>query len=348
MKTFRIDGRMIGQDCEPYIIAEAGINHNGDIDLAKKMILAAKEAGVDAVKFQTFHSEEFIQDQSLTYTYTSQGKEVTESMLDMFRRNEFTESEWFEIKRFCDENEITFLSTPQNYSDLELLLRVGIAAIKVGSDDFVNIPLVRSYAKYGLPMVLSCGMADEEEIGRTLREVELNPTALLVCTSQYPTPEKDVNILKLNSIREKFPNVIPGLSDHTQGTEAAVMAVALGACVFEKHFTLSHDLPGPDHWFSEEPKALKQWVYSIRRAWRMRGFPELRPTEDELEMRKIAHRSITVVKNIHAGDVFSEENLAMRRPGTGMPSYLWDDVIGKKAKRDLVTGCQLEMGDIDR
>lgn len=347
MSTFEINSRKIGDGCDPFIIAEAGINHNGDIDLAKEMIVTAKEAGADAVKFQTFHAEEFIQDKTTTYTYKSQGKEITESMLEMFKRNEFTDKEWFEIKEFCDTNEITFLSTPQNYSDLELLLNIGIPAVKIGSDDFVNIPLVRSYANAGLPMLLSCGMAKEEEITRTLEEVRNNPTVLFLCTSQYPTPPEDVNILKLNTMKKKYPQVILGLSDHTQGIEAAVMAVALGANVFEKHFTLDHDLPGPDHWFSNDPDELNNWIISIRRACLMRGFTDLKPTETELSMRKIAYRSITTLKPIKAGEILSEYNLGMRRPGTGISSAKWNDIIGKKARRDLKTGAQLSWKDID-
>lgn len=347
MDTFKINERTIGNGGEPYIIAEAGINHNGDIDLAKRMILAAKAAGADAVKFQTFHAEEFIQDKTTTYTYKSQGKEVTESMLEMFQRNEFSEAEWFDIKSFCDSHGIVFLSTPQNISDLELLMRIGIPAVKIGSDDFVNIPLVREYVKVGLPMMLSCGMASEEEINRTLLETKDIPTVLFLCTSQYPTPPEDVNILKLNTMKDHFPNVILGLSDHTQGNEAAVMAVALGANVFEKHFTMSHNLPGPDHWFSEEPEELKKWVAAIRKANIMRGFSNLKPTVAEIEMRAIAHRSITVLEDIESGDILTEKNIGMRRPGTGIPASMWDSVVGKKSKRKLSTGYQISMEDID-
>lgn len=350
MNTFEINGRRIGQGCEPFIIAEAGINHNGDMELAKKMVLAAKEAGVDAVKFQTFHAEEFIQDKTTTYTYKSQGKEVTESMLEMFKRNEFTVDEWKEIKCFCAEQNMIFLSTPQNVSDLKLLLDIGIDAIKVGSDDFVNIPLVKRYAREGLPVLLSCGMANKEEIERTMKTVRDNnecPIVLFLCTSQYPTPPEDVNITRLVTLEEKYPDVILGLSDHTQGAEAAVMAVALGARVFEKHFTLSHDLPGPDHWFSAEPVELMMWTNSIRRSYKMLGFSELKPTEVEIGMRELAHRSITVLSDMKSGDVFTEDNIGMRRPGNGIPGSKWDNVIGKTAKHDIKAGIQITWEDIN-
>ncbi len=347
MKTFEISGRLIGEECEPFIIAEAGINHNGNIELAKEMILFAKDAGVDAVKFQTFRAEEFIQDDTTTYTYKSQGEIITESMLEMFKRYEFSEHEWIELKNFCDEQNIIFLSTPQNYSDLQLLLKIGISAIKIGSDDFVNIPLVRKYADTGLPIMLSCGMANEEEINRTLEEVRNNPTVLFLCTSQYPTPPIDVNILRLNTMKQNYPDAILGLSDHTQGSEAAIMAVALGAKVFEKHFTLDHNLPGPDHWFSEDVEGLSRWVRSIRKANMMRGYADLKPTTAELEMRTIAHRSITVLKEIHSGDFFSESNIGMRRPGNGLPASMFDAIIGKKSVNNLLPGQQLHMEDID-
>ena len=232
---FKIGNRIIGKDSEPFIIAEAGINHNGDMDLAKRMILEAKKAGVDAVKFQTFRTEEFIQDKEELYTYQSHGVEVTESQYEMFKRTEFSEEEWRELKNFCDKQDIIFLSTVSSTDGLELLLRIGVDAVKVGSDDFVNIPLLEKYEKYGLPMIVSCGMAAEEEIAvtlKTLRAEEGHPVCLMLCTSEYPTPPEDVNAKKLQTISKRFPEVIPGLSDHTQGSTAAVIAAAYGAKVF--------------------------------------------------------------------------------------------------------------------
>ncbi|MCR5793415.1 MAG: N-acetylneuraminate synthase family protein, partial [Lachnospiraceae bacterium] len=172
-------------------------------------------------------------------------------------------------------------------------------------------------------------------------------TVLFLCTSQYPTPPEDVNILKLNTLKECYSKVILGLSDHTQGNEAAVMAVALGARVFEKHFTMDHNLPGPDHWFSVEPEELKIWVESIHKANKMLGLPDLKPTKKELEMRKIAHRSITCLSEIKVGEVFTEDNIGMRRPGTGLSASKWDFVIGKKASHDLKVGHQICMEDIE-
>ena len=347
---FKIGNRVIGKDSQPFIIAEAGINHNGDMNLAKEMILAAKKAGADAVKFQTFRTEEFIQDKEELYTYQSQGVEVTESQYEMFKRTEFSEEEWKELKSFCDKQEILFLSTVSSTDGLELLLRIGVDAVKVGSDDFVNIPLLQKYEKYGLPMIVSCGMAAEEEIAaalKTLRAKEGHPVCLMLCTSEYPTPPEDVNAKKLQTICKKFPEIIPGLSDHTQGSIAAAVAAAYGAKVFEKHFTLDHNLPGPDHWFSADPAELKEWAEGIRTAHVMLGSPKLRPTKTEEKQRAVMHRSITAAGDIKAGEVLTSENLELLRPGDGIGAVYWEGIIGKKAGRDIAGGTKLTWEDID-
>ena len=348
MRCISINGKKIGDGSEPFIIAEAGINHNGEMELAKKMILAAKAANVDAVKFQTFYAKDFIQDRTLMYTYSSQGKEITEPIIDMFERSEFKHEEWKEIKQFCDDNEILFLSTPGNVSDLELLMSMRVQAIKVGSDDFVNIPLIRRYAKENVPLLLSCGMATEEEIDLTLKNAGLNngkDLCLFLCTSQYPTPPKDVNMRKLITLQNKYPDLIVGLSDHTKGSTAAVMATAYGASIFEKHFTLDRDLPGPDHWFSETPDSLKTWVKNIKEAYQMLGSSELKPTEAEKKNRVEYHRSITAACDIKAGDIITEDNLCMRRPGSGLPASKWDEVVGSHATRDIENNTQLKKCD---
>ena len=349
MSSFKINGKIIGEANPPFIIAEAGINHNGDMELAKKMVLAAKEAGVDAIKFQTFYAKDFIQNKSLMYTYKSQGKEITEPIIDIFERAEFTKEQWKELKKYCDSQKLLFLSTPGNVSDLEFLMSIGVKAVKVGSDDFVNIPLIRKYAQENVPLLLSCGMATEDEIDLTLKNAGVDrgkEMCLFLCTSQYPTPAKDVNIRKLNTLRKKYSDLVLGLSDHTEGSTAAIMAVACGASIFEKHFTLDRKLPGPDHWFSEEPESLKQWVAAVREAYCMLGSDRLQPTETEIKNRAEYHRSITTAVSIKKGEVFTENNLCMRRPGNGMPACIWDEVIGKKAKRDISDNTQLTLEDI--
>lgn len=332
-----------GENKEPFIIAEAGINHNGELEKALAMINVAKEAGADAIKFQTFKADEFVADDKLTYTYRSQGEFITESMLAMFKRCEFTRSEWKIIKNHCDEIHITFLSTPQNKSDLDLLMELGVSAVKVGSDDFNNLPLLKCYAQTGLPLLLSCGMADLAEVYRALDTIgtfDGYPTALMLCTSQYPTPPEDVNLLKLRTLSAGFPMVTLGFSDHTQGTIASTMAIAFGATVFEKHFTMDHNLPGPDHWFSEDPLGLMEWVNNIRIAHKMLGSNIIRPTLEEDKNRKEFRRVIVTAKDIKEGEIFTEDNLTMRRipGGRGFSPEFLQMLLGKQAWKDIHKG----------
>jgi len=344
MPEIVIGHRKVGDGHAPFIVAEAGINHNGEIEKAVAMIGAARQAGAYAVKFQTFKSDEFVGDPSQTYTYRSQGRDVTESMLAMFRRYELSREAWFALKSECDRQGIVFMSTPQNRSDLDLLLEVGVPAIKVGSDDFTNLPLLKNYATAGLPMILSCGMADLAEVRSSLEAAGAltgRPVALLLCTSQYPTPAKDVNLRKLLTLRAEFPQIVLGFSDHTQGSLAAAVAAGVGACVFEKHFTLDRNLPGPDHWFSEDPADLRDWVDAIRTVQAMLGSSAVEPTAAEREMRKLARRSVVALREIAAGERFTSANVGLRRPGTGLPPEMLEHVLGAEATRELSAGAIL-------
>ncbi len=348
MLQIRLNNHIIAKGKPPFIIAEVGVNHNGDIKNALKMIDVAKASAVNAIKFQTFKASEFISDHNEKYTYKSQGKKVTESMYDMFKRCELDKEDWKKIKKRCDEKKILFLSTPQNKTDLDLLLDLGITAIKVGSDDFTNLPLIKEYSSTGLPLLLSCGMADQDEIYQSLNTVgALNgyPTVLLLTTSLYPTPPNEVNLLKLKTLGNLFPDIPLGYSDHTQGSLTSSLAVALGAVVFEKHFTLDHNMPGPDHWFSENPVSLKEWVLSIKNSYAILGNSELKPTKDELKMRKIARRSIVTLKDVKKGEKFGSNNIGFRRPGTGLSPNFIDNIIGLKSVRDIKKGKKINFGD---
>lgn len=348
MIEVKISDYLIGPNQPPFIAAEAGINHNGEIKKALEMIHVAKKAGADAVKFQTFKAHEVVMDSNLTYTYKSQGKEITESMLEMFKRCEFSRDEWFQIRKECEKEQILFLSTPQNPSDLELLLEMNISAIKVGSDDFTNLPLLKNFSATGLPLILSCGMADSSEVIETLSTIGATrgyPTILLLTTSQYPTPPEDVNILKLQTLSKEFPMIPLGFSDHTQDSIAASMAVAFGACFFEKHFTLDHNLPGPDHWFSADNQGLKNWITTIRKSSVMLGSRTVKPTLSEEKMKILARRSLVAIKNIAKGDLLSEENIGFRRPGNGIPPSRIDDILGKNATKHINKGSLLKFGD---
>lgn len=343
MNFVQIEKYKIGKKFPPFIVGEAGINHNGELEKAIKMIKIAKKSGLNAIKFQTYKTNELVLDKKLTYTYKSNGKSITESMYDMFSRYELSKEEWKKIKKKCDEEKILFLSTPQNESDLDLLLELGIPAIKIGSDDFTNISLLKKFSETCLPIILSCGMANQKEIYKSLDSIgtfNKYPTILLLTTSQYPTPPIDANLLKLKTLTELFPKVPLGYSDHTIGHFASVIAVALDACFFEKHFTLDHRLSGPDHWFSEEPTELKKWADSIKLAKTLLGSRIIIPTKNEIENKKKFRRKIIALKQIKKNEVFDKYNIGMRRISKdgGLPLDVYDSLIGKKSHTNYKTG----------
>lgn len=343
MKIIKINKRKIGSKHPPFLIAEVGINHNGSLNKALKMVEIAKKAGVDAVKFQTFKAEEFISNNSTKYTYFSRGKKVTEPMYNMFKRYELSENALVKIKKKCKEKNLIFFSTPQNYSDLKVLLKIGVPVIKVGSDDFTNIPLIKSYSKTNLPLILSSGMANLKEIKDTLRSINYKnyPVILMLCVSQYPTPLQDVNLLRLKELRKKFPSLILGFSDHTIGPIAGTVAASLGAVCFEKHFTISNKESGPDHWFSESPKNLKIWVDSIKSAYKALGRSKITPTKKENNMKLLLRRSIVASKNIAKDEKINIKNLTYKRPGNGIEPSKINEILGLRAKRPIKKNQQI-------
>lgn len=350
MEKIQIGNFEISKNSRPYIVGEVGINHNGELNKAFEMIEIAKKSNLDAVKFQTFIAKEFCGDPSQTYTYKSQGKEITESMLEMFSRHEFSNKEWFQIKKKCDDEKINFLSTPQNFSDLELLINIGVNAIKVGSDDLTNLPLLKKYASSKIPIILSSGMSNIEEITAALDTIGFSdgyPTILLVTTSQYPTPNQDVNLLKFHTLSKKFPNLLLGFSDHTVGHLASSIACGMGSIFFEKHFTIDCNLNGPDHWFSANPTQLKIWRDSIITSYEMLGSPIVKPTNEEKKMKTLARRSIFVVKDIDVGEKYTNTNLGLRRPGNGLSPKQIENVIGKKATKKILKGTLLREDDYE-
>ena len=271
-------------------------------------------------------------------------------MLEMFQRYELAKEDWNQIKAYCEEVDITFLSTPQNVSDLDQLLELGISAIKVGSDDFTNLPLLRAFSDKGLPMIISCGMSDIGEVHQALDAVgwyeDKVPVMLLLCTSQYPTPKEDVNIKKLITLKSAFEGLNIGFSDHTSSVIASIMAVTLGATLFERHFTLSHDLPGPDHWFSADPQELSTWVNGIMEASCMLGSRLVIPTSSEEDMRILARRSLVALRDINCGEHFTNLNIGARRPGGGLPSDMIDKILELKANKDISAGSLIQLKDL--
>jgi N,N'-diacetyllegionaminate synthase len=348
MATVSIGKRTVGAGCEPFVVAEVGINHNGEPDRALEMIRVAARCGCDAVKFQTFKAAEFVNDRTQSFSYRSQGRQVTESMLEMFARHELPIAAWRAIKAECDAVGITFFSTPQNPSDLELLLELGVPCIKVGSDDFTNLPLLREYARTRLPLILSSGMSDLSDVHQALECVgalDGYPTVLLVCTSQYPTPPQDANLARISTLRSALPAIPIGFSDHTQGALAAALAVGLGAAVLEKHFTLAHDLPGPDHWFSEDPAGLAEWVRTIRAAVTLLGSPVVRPTDTERNHRLEYQRRLVAARDIGAGELIEASALVLRRVagGRGLPPAFMTHLVGRRAPRAWRAGEPIEL-----
>jgi N,N'-diacetyllegionaminate synthase len=339
----------IGEGYPVFVIAEAGINHNGSVKTAKRMIDAAARCGANAVKFQTFKAEEFISTPSQTITYKSQGKWITESAITMFKRYQFSPSQWREVADHCKKKRIVFFSTPQNPSDLDMLLKVtGMQIIKVGSDDLTNLDLMKYYASKKKPMIISAGMAYRSEISdaiSVIRKAGNNELSVLHCVASYPASPEQVNMRKMNAIADIF-NVIPGFSDHTEGIDACVVAAAMGAKVIEKHFTLGRDLPGPDHWFSSDPKELKALVKAVRKTELMMGTAALEPTKKEMNTRKDARRSIVARTDIIKGMKISSGNVEFKRPGTGLPPKMISKVLNRTAKRTVIKGSVIKMGDL--
>jgi N-acetylneuraminate synthase/N,N'-diacetyllegionaminate synthase len=348
-KKIKIGNRFVGDNEPVYIIAEIGINHNKDVKLAKQMIDAAIDCGANAVKFQIFKAEEFISDTNTTYSYFSQGKKITESMLEMFKRYEFDEKEWRELFRYCSDKKIDCFATPQNKSDLDFLLSIAdVPAIKVASDSLTNLEVLDYFARKGKPLIISAGMAylsEIEDAVNAVRRAGNHDFVILHCNSIYPTEAQDVHLQKMLTIRSAF-NVITGFSDHTIGSTAAIGAATLGASVIEKHFTLDKNLPGPDHWFSADPVELNNLIQGIRFIEQAVGNASVQPTQKESEMRFLARLSIVASKDIPRGQVIQREWVDFKRPGTGLsPKYL-KYLLGKKTKIEIKKNEQITFDQV--
>ncbi len=348
MNTVKVGNRTIGHGHPCFIAAEIGINHNGDMGLAHRMIDAAADAGVDAVKFQNYRTEDFLSDRSLTYEYQSQGKRVVESQWDMFKRCELPLEHLTQLKQHCDDRGIIFFSTPTGKDGVSDLLRVGSGLIKNGSDYLTHLPLIREMARTGIPAILSTGMATLAEVDdavRTYREAGGKDLILLHCTSSYPTPPDDVNLRKIPALAAAFGCPV-GMSDHTEGITAAVGAVALGACFIEKHFTLDRNLLGPDHSFSSDPCEMSELVKAVRCLETNLGTSTFGPAQSEKKWRNESRVSCVAAHDMPAGYRIEEQDIAFRRPSTGLePKYIFA-LIGMKLVHSVATGAPLNFKDI--
>ena len=338
MKSFNIENRKIGANEPTFIIAEIGQNHNGNLDMALELISVAKKCGADCAKFQTFTPSAFLADQSKNFEYFSQGKKVEESEFDMFERLRLKENDWIKIKEHCKKEDIIFMTTIQDEIDLDLMMKIGISSIKKGSDDFNYLPNLINVAKTNLPLILSKGMASEEEVDQVIKTLLPinNKISIMHCVSVYPAKEELLNLNQILTLKKKYPEIVWGYSDHSIGNLACNLAVALGAKVIEKHFTLDKKLEGPDHWFSMDPSDLKELVVDIRKTEASLGSGRIVVSEEEKKSRQIMRRKIIAKKNIKKGEVLSIDNVSFKRAENGVDVNEWSKIEGCKANDDIL------------
>lgn len=323
------------------IIAEAGVNHNGNIELAKKLIDVAVEAGVDYVKFQTFKSESLVSKFAEKASYQIENtKDAVESQLQMLKKLELANSQHFELVQYCNNKNISFFSTAFDLESLSFLKELGLNIVKIPSGEITNLPYLRKAAALFKEVIISTGMSSMVEIEEALdvflqEGINKNDITILHCNTEYPTPMSDVNLKAMLAIQKMF-GVKVGYSDHTMGIEVPIAAVALGGTMIEKHFTLDRNLPGPDQLASLEPDELKNMVYSIRNIEKAIGGTGIKePSESEIKNISIARKSIVAKTSIQKGDRFTEFNITTKRPGIGLSPMKWDEVIGKVACQDF-------------
>ena len=322
-----------------FVIAEAGVNHNGSLEIAKKLVDVAVDAGADSVKFQTFKAENIVTRYAQKAEYQKETTAGNETQFDMINKLELDINAHKELISYCKKKEITFLSTPFDLESIELLNNLGVEVLKIPSGEITNLPFLEKIGGLRKRLILSTGMADLEEIGNALSILIGAGTpkgniTVLHCNTEYPTPFEDVNLLAMNTIKEAF-KVKVGYSDHTLGIEISIAAAALGASVIEKHFTLDKDMEGPDHKSSLEPDELNNMVRAIRNIESGLGNGIKKPSISELKNISIVRKSIVAAGKIKMAEKFSKENITCKRPGTGISPMEWDNIIGKEAKRDF-------------
>ena len=321
------------------IIAEAGVNHNGSIDRAKKLVDVACEAGADFVKFQTFKAKTVVTRTADKAEYQKESTGAAESQFEMIKKLELNRTAHLELIQHCGKRDIRFLSTAFDHDSIDLLAELNIPFYKIPSGEITNLPYMRHVGRMGKPVVMSTGMATLDEVRDAMdvllkAGVKKDDLTILHCNTEYPTPMEDVNLKAMLTIRDEL-DVKIGYSDHTLGIEIPIAAVALGATVIEKHFTLDRFLPGPDHAASLEPEELKAMVVAIRNIEKAIGDGVKKPSHSEIKNIQIARKSIVAKKPIKKGEIFSEENLTAKRPGTGISPMDWDKVVGSLSKHDF-------------
>ena len=322
-----------------FIIAEAGVNHNGQLKLAFDLIDAAEDAGADAVKFQSFKTDSLVSQKAGKAEYQKRTTNAAETQYEMIKRLELSFDDHKKLIDYCRSKNIEFLSSPFDLDSIDLLYKLGLDVFKIPSGEIINLPYLRKIAGLNKNVILSTGMSDLGEIEDALDVLTINGTdrgniTVLHCNTEYPTPFEDVNLKAILTIKNAF-NVRVGYSDHTPGIEVPIAAVALGAEVIEKHFTLDKKMEGPDHKASLDPDELKSMINSIRNIEKAMGNGIKKPSKSELKNKPIVRKSLIAIKDIKKGDIFAEENIGIKRPGNGISPMRWDEVIGKFANRDF-------------
>lgn len=349
-QTLRFGNRAVGTGESCYIIAEIGGNFNGDYAMAIQCIDAAVDCGVDAVKFQTFRAEDLVADPNLSYTYKdTNDKTVTVSQLEMFKKMELPYDWHRPLKEHAEAKGVQFLSSAADIDSVDLLASLSVPAMKIASEDLINIPVVERIAASGFPAIISTGMADSSEIDLALEIFAANnnfQVILLHCTSRYPTPAEACNINRIRALSHHYGLPV-GFSDHTEGCFAAILAVGAGARIIEKHFTLDQNLPGPDHQMSAEPETFREMVKQIRLAEIYMGKQTLSFDPSEQKLRSQYRRSIVARFPLKAGTLITSDMLAYRRPGGGLKPYERDKIIGRRLKRSLNENEVINLADCD-
>lgn len=346
----KIEGRVIGDGHPCFVIAEVGVNHNGDMDTALAMVDAIADAGADCVKFQTFSAEEFVNNPDEIYEYVSQGKVVRESQLAMFKRLELERLEFSRLFERARERSLIPLSTPTDHSAVDLLDDLGAAAFKIGSDDLVYTPFLEYVGSKGKPVIISTGMADAEDIDRAIDAINRsgnNRICILHCVSLYPTPDTSINLKRITALKERYNHPV-GFSDHSDGINGVLGAVALGACVIEKHFTLDRNMAGPDHRFSSDPAELADIVTGVHGMEKALGETAIVLADGEMEMREIARRSIVAARDLPAGHIITTDDLAFQRPGTGLMPYEAEQLLGCQIQIAIAAKTQIEFDHLQK
>tara|TARA_B100001250_G_C19710424_1_gene748945 strand:+ start:159 stop:1178 length:1020 start_codon:yes stop_codon:yes gene_type:complete len=333
------------------IIAEIGVNHNGDIDLAYKMIDAAVDSGADFIKFQTFETESLVSNNAPKAKYQIENTKTGGTQLDMLKKLELSTKEHYKLIDYCKSKGVVFLSSAFDLTSLAFLDKINLPFIKIPSGEITNYPYLKAVALMGKPVVLSTGMATMDEVKASIKVLienglKRNMITVLHCNTEYPTPYKHVNLLAMQTLAEKL-QVAVGYSDHTQGSEVAIASVALGAVFIEKHFTLDRNLSGPDHKASMEPEDFKKMVQAIRNIEKaISGSGDKIPSSSEIKNIPIARKSVFLAKDLMAGTVLENHHLIALRPGTGISPMRWNDIIGKSINKTLNKGHQLNWDDL--